>query len=46
MTLSSRAGTSSVLEFYIGYLRPVFPMENEGEKNHKGGGGGGGECFF
>jgi len=28
MTLFSRAGTSSVLEFYIGNLRPVFPMEN------------------
>ena len=24
MTLFSHAGTSSVLEFYIGYLRPVF----------------------
>ena len=28
MTLFSRAGTSSVLEFSIGDLRPVFPMEN------------------
>jgi len=28
MTLFSRAGTSSVLEFCIGDLRPVFPIEN------------------
>jgi len=28
MTLFSRADTSSVLEFCIGDLRPVFPMEN------------------
>ena len=28
MTLFSCAGTSSVLEFCIGDLRPVFPMEN------------------
>jgi hypothetical protein len=28
MTLFSRAGTSSVLEFCIGDLRHVFPMEN------------------
>jgi len=28
MTLFSRAGTSTVLEFCIGDLRPVFPMEN------------------
>jgi len=28
MTLFSCAGNSSVLEFYIGDLRPVFPMED------------------
>ena len=28
MTLFSHAGTSSVLEFCIGDLRPVFPMQN------------------
>ena len=28
MTLFSRAGTLSVLEFCIGDLRPVFPMGN------------------
>jgi len=28
MTLFSRVSTSSVLEFCIGDLRPVFPMEN------------------
>ena len=28
MTLFSRAGTSSALEFCIGDMRSVFPMEN------------------
>ena len=28
MTLFSRVGTLSVLEFCIGNLRPIFPMEN------------------